>query len=206
MSRSKNAQLSFLKKDSLSYGGELLKTRAGRSRGRPLDTKSSMHLILRSSKARGEWSFKKPKNERAIEQIVEKFSRKYGVEVLSLGNVGNHLHFHIKLARRQGYKPFIRAITAAIMMKVTGVSRWSGGSKERFWDLRPFTRIIKGYKAFLALKDYIALNMLEGRGAQRVPARTLIANYGGDFARRLLHEGFLTAGAASDELSAMTTP
>jgi len=172
-------QLHLIKPGSKSYGGELLKTRKGRAHGRPLSTQDTMHLVLRSTRAKGNWSFKRPQNERKIRAIVEKFSARYGVKIISLGNVGNHLHFHIKLARRQGYKPFIRAVTAAIAMAVTGASRWKPLKKTsnwKFWDYRPFTRVVQSYRAFLTLKDYIEINQLEGLGCERVEARFLIAS------------------------------
>lgn len=157
----KQDQLHLLKKEKLAYGGELLKTRKGRARGRPLDTRNSMHMVLRSSKAKGPWSFLRTENKIKIKVIVEKFSKKYGVKILSLANVGNHLHFHLKLGNRHTYRPFIRAITAAIAMAVTKTSRWNP-SKEKFWDYRPFTRVVIGFKALLNLRDYIRINELEG--------------------------------------------
>src|SRR4051812_1508681 len=101
-----------------------------------------MHLVLRSTKAKGEWSFKRAANEKKIQAILQRFSARYGVRVLSLANVGNHLHFQIRLTNRHTYRPFIRAITSAIAMAVTGASRWKPLKKEpkdRFWDYRPFT-------------------------------------------------------------------
>lgn len=195
-SKTQTKQLSLLKKMPNSYGGELLKTRKGRARGRPLDTKNTMHLVLRSSKAKGDWSFKKSKNARNINAIIAKFSKKYGVRILSYANVGNHLHFHIKLTNRHTYKPFIRAISSAIVSAVTGCNRWqslddihesqlhsyaskavvaasskSGKSKTKFWDYRPFTRVVIGFRALLGLKDYIRINQMEGFGFTRSEAR-----------------------------------
>ncbi|MGE0634783.1 MAG: transposase [Pseudobdellovibrionaceae bacterium] len=167
-------QVELLKKQSKSYGGELLKTRKGRAHGRPLDTKNTMHLVLRSSKAKGGWSFKKAKNEKKIRDLVQKFSNKYGVRVLSLANVGNHLHFQIKLSSRHTYKPFIRALTAAVAMAVTGASRWNPlkrEPKDRFWDYRPFTRVVQSFKAYLNLRDYIQINQIEGFGYRKHEAR-----------------------------------
>jgi REP element-mobilizing transposase RayT len=171
-------QIAFLKKEKSAYGGELLKTRAGRRRPRPLDTRATMHLVLRSSKAKGDWSFRRPQNARKIQAILNRFSAKHGVRILSLANVGNHLHFQIKLSNRHTYKPFIRAITAAIAMAVTGASRWKPlkkSPKDRFWDYRPFTRIVESYRAFLNLRDYLRLNQLEGAGYPRERARWIIA-------------------------------
>jgi REP element-mobilizing transposase RayT len=169
----RNPQLSFLKSDPSDYGGELLKTRKGRRRGRPLDTRSTMHLVLRSSRAKGEWSFRRPQNMRAVREITTRFSKRYGIRIISAANVGNHLHFHIKLGNRYTYAPFIRAITAAIAMRITGASRWNR-MEGRFWDYRPFTRVVRGLRAFLTLRDYIRINQLEGRGYARDYARWLI--------------------------------
>ena len=170
-------QIKLLKDEPKAYGGELLKMRKGRERGRPLDTKHTMHLVLRSSKAVGDWSFWKPKNKEKISQIIQKFSQKYGVKICSVANVGNHLHLQIKLSNRHGYKPFIRAMSAAIDMAVTGASRWNPLKKEpkdRFWDHRPFTRVVIGLRVYLNLKNYIDINQLEGFGFARPQARFFI--------------------------------
>lgn len=169
-------QLKLLKSEPSAYGGELLKTRRGRSRGRPLATKHSMHLVLRSSKAKGDWSFRRSQNSRKIRAIIQRFSNKYGVRLLSLANVGNHLHLQIQLTHRQGYKAFIRAVTAAIAMAVTGRNRWTAKESTRlkFWDYRPFTRVVVGYRALLTLRDYIRINQWEGIGVNRNEARLII--------------------------------
>jgi putative transposase len=227
MSKARSPQLALLKKTSLSYGGELLKTRAGRLHGRPLDTKNTMHLVLRSSKAKGKWSFRTPKNSRKINEIIMRFSEKYKIQILTVANVGNHLHLHIKLSSRHTYKAFIRAVTSAIAMAVTGINRWTKANiksqlnqgsrpknkmplpsaltsslsktdglseiRERsikgqlkFWDYRPFTRVIQGYRAMLTLKDYLLINQFEGMGHQRLTAKIMIARYGPKSAKQFL--------------------
>lgn len=179
-------QMNLLKKNKLVYGGSLLKTRAGRSGGRPIDTKNSMHMVLKSSKAKGEFSFKTAKNEKAIRQIVNTFSRKYGIQVLSLANVFNHLHFHIRVRNRHAYKAFIRAVTSAIAMVVTGASRWNTSKLAgKFWDYRPFTRVIVGLRAFLSVKDYVEINQFEGIGFSRAEARLIIAVRRDGYQRRI---------------------
>ncbi|MEW6057610.1 MAG: transposase [Bdellovibrionota bacterium] len=117
-------QLKLLKNQKSAYGGELMKTRKGRQGSRPLATRESMHLVLRSSKATKEWSFTRPKHAAKIKELSSKFAAKYGVKIYSVANVGNHLHFHLKLSNRFTYKPFIRALTSVIAMAVTGTSRW----------------------------------------------------------------------------------
>ncbi len=170
-------QLRLLFAENKSYGGTLRKTRKGRRGPRPLSTKTSMHLVLRSSKAKGSWSFLKPQNRTQLIQILKKFATKYGIRIISIANVGNHLHLHLKLGSRYTYKPFIRAITGAIAMAVTQTSRWKKlktKTSDRFWDYRPFTRVIESLTAFLNLRDYLKINKLEGEGFSRATARYLI--------------------------------
>src|SRR3989344_2356817 len=95
-----------------SYGGTLQKTRFGRSRPRPLprSTQESMHLVLRSTKATGEWSFRRPQNQKKVQALLKKFAGKHEVKILSLANVGNHLHVHARVKNRKGYMSFIRAL------------------------------------------------------------------------------------------------
>jgi len=153
------------------YGGTLRNRRRGRRGPRPLATKQSMHLCLKSSRATGEWSFYRHRTK--VRAIVDKFTRKYRVSLHSMANVGNHLHLHIQLRDRHAYKPFIRAISAAIAMAVTGASRWNK-VKTKFWDYRPFTRVIVGFNAFLRMKDYIFINQVEGQGYDRPLARIIV--------------------------------
>ena len=170
-------QLAFIQKIETQYGGDLLTTRKARSAGRPLDTKNSMHLVLRSTKARGPWSFLKEPNRKAIREILLRFSKKYGIRIQSIANVGNHLHLQIRLSNRRNYTPFIKAVTAAIAMAITGVNRWTqnSGEKLKFWDRRPFTRVIFGFTGILSLRNYIRLNQLEGIGIPRHLGRKMLS-------------------------------
>jgi hypothetical protein len=132
-----------------------------------------MHLVLRSSKARGEWSFRH--HDPKIRELLAKFSVRYGVRVLSMANVGNHLHLQIKLSNRHTYRPFIRGLTSAIAMAVTGWSRWNPPPQGAcFWDYRPFTRVVQGRRGFLTLRDYVQVNRLEGAGYRRAQARWMV--------------------------------
>jgi len=182
-------QLQLLKNQNSAYGGILFRTRNGRARPRPLSTKETLHLVLKSTQAKGDWSFSKRENRHKIHEILTRFSRKYGVRVLSYANVGDHLHFHVKLSNRYLYAPFIRALTSAIAMAVTGCSRWKPlkrEAKDRFWDYRPFTRVVKSFRAFLNLKDYIRINQYEGAGYTRKEARFFVAS---DAIAREFHPG-----------------
>jgi hypothetical protein len=55
-------------------------------------------------------------------------------------------------------------------MAITGASRWKP-LKTKFWDYRPFTRVVRGLRALLGLRDYIEINQMEGYGYDRSEAR-----------------------------------
>ncbi len=172
--RAKIPQLKLFNDEPKAYGGDLLKKRKGRRGPRPLDTKNSMHLVLRSNHARGHWSFRVGDNPRKIAKILKRFAQKYGVRILSVANAGNHLHLHIQLGHRYGYKPFIRATTAAIAMAITGMSRWKKLDL-RFWDQRPYSRVVIGRHAWAHLTKYIRVNQLEGMGYPRATAKAVMS-------------------------------
>ncbi len=171
-------QLKFFKETKKFYGGSLMTTRKGREGARPLDTKNSMHIVLRSSKAKGAWAF--TNHRREVKNILQKFCGKYGIKLIDFANVGNHLHLHIKLGNRQTYRPFIRAITAAIMMSVTGVNRWSKTSakliENKFWDFRPYSRVVMSWRATLNLRDYFAFNRIEAMGFNEFNSRMALTD------------------------------
>ena len=176
----KRTQLDLLKnKYQHAYGGELLKKAKNRTYGRPLSVKQSMHLVLRSTKAKGLSSFATSSNRKLVRQLVNKFAYKYGIRIYNFANVGNHLHLHIKLSNRYAFEKFIRAFTGAIAIKLGNFDKWKGAKKnaqDRFFDYRPFTRIVTGLRAILTLQDYIRLNEIEGYGSARSQARFLV-NY-----------------------------
>ena len=151
-----------------AWGGALYKTRAGRVGRRPVATTHTMHFVLRSSKARGRYSFWK--HRQRIAQLIQRFACKHRIHVHGMANVGNHIHLHVRVGYRQGYIKFIRAITSAIATLVTKRERIG-----RFWDQRPFSRIAYGRKAFCRVRDYVDVNELEGMGLDRASARYWIA-------------------------------
>ena len=148
--------------------------RKGRKGPRPLATKSTMHLVLRSTRAKGKWRFQATRDK--WKPILRKFSKKYGVRILSESDPGNHIHLHIQLSNRHTYRAFIRAVTSAIAMAITGASRWKK-IDFKFWDRRPFTRVVIGRRGYLNASDYVRINELEARGYSRQESKQAVANF-----------------------------
>jgi REP element-mobilizing transposase RayT len=157
------------KKSRSEHGGSY---KNPQKRKRPLSFRSHTHVVLRSTKATKIWSFRRHKIK--VGQILQMFAKKHHIGLVSYANVGNHLHLDLQISSRQQYQKFIRAVSASIMMTVTGYSRWKKApSGFQFWDARPFSRIVTSWREVLNLKAYIRKNQWEGYGTPTEFARYL---------------------------------
>ena len=154
------------------YGGRLRSTRRGRG-ARPLTTKGSMHLILKSTQATGTRSFKR--HELTVARLNAKFAARHGLQILNCANAGNHLHYHLRSPSRAAYRKFVRALTSALAIAVGNNSRWGEKLARKFWDFRPFSRVVEGQAAHDRVEDYVALNELEMAGFARPVGRRILA-------------------------------
>ena len=143
------------------FGGSLVKGNPREQR--PLSVKRPMHLVMRSSLARGESSFLKTRYAGQIRLIIENSGRVAGVKIYRFANSGNHLHLIVMARSREAFKCFIRAISGLIARLVLGVERGKAmGIK--FWDARPFTRILEWGSDYRQACDYLLRNTLEAFG------------------------------------------
>jgi REP element-mobilizing transposase RayT len=160
-----------------SYGKEFggsLHGRGNAKTARPLSTKHAMHVVLRSSLAKGNWSLRSVENIKMVEQTLRKLANKYGIKIYKFANVGNHLHLLIKLGNRFTFAPFMRAFAGISAMKVTGARKLAAierlvspndeDSTDKFWDFRPWSRIVEWGKAYAAARSYVIQNEMEASG------------------------------------------
>src|SRR5207247_741020 len=90
-------------------------------------------------------------------------SQKYGVKVAELSINGDHIHLLIWITNRTLYNRFIRSLTGLLALRITKVGTKTALS-QKFWDYRPFTRIVIGWRGYRIAKDYVTLNKLETMG------------------------------------------
>ncbi len=149
------------------FGDALLKGYHPRE-ARPLSAKRPLHLVMRSSRARGALSFLHPVRERRIRNLVREQARRHGLKVYRYANSGNHLHLLVLTPSRKAYLSFIRALSGLIARLTLGAERGRPRS-EKFWDARPFTRIVEWGRAFRRALRYLLQNEHEAFGV--VPYR-----------------------------------
>lgn len=111
----------FTKLQKRDFGGSLIK---GNPReARPLSVKRPMHLVLRSTLARGELSFLRGKRARKIRELVTRTGSNHDVRVYRYANSANHLHLIILPKSRKAFNAFIRSISGLIARLTLGVER-----------------------------------------------------------------------------------
>ncbi len=168
-------QLSFLPKLRIDHGGEILKGK--RKEARPFSHKHAIHLVLRSTRAKGAWSFLTQKNKARIEKILEECARIYHIKVYRFVNGGNHLHLLVKTETKQytvaqkEFRSFLRRFAGEIAFQITGAKKgeaFRDPAKDKgFWDRRPYSRLVTWGREFRALVKYITKNFLETFGVAR---------------------------------------
>lgn len=147
----------FSKTNNYFGGSMLIGTRKS---ARPLSRKHALHLILRSSRAKGPWSFLKHRAN--IQTLLNREAKKFGIRFYKVSYNGNHLHFLLRIHSRNEYKKFIRAISSLIAGKVTRTLGRRGIGT--FWDARPFSRVVTFGRDFRYVANYVLQNALEAVG------------------------------------------
>lgn len=122
-----------------------------------------MHLVIRSSLAKGAHSLRRKDKE--VFKIVQKQARQLGVKLYKYANGGNHLHMIILPLSRTAFNKFVRAITGLIARLILSTERGRPTPDNiQFWDKRPFTRILEWGADFYKACDYLLKNTLEAYG------------------------------------------
>ena len=191
---SKNRQGSLLlatwAKDRFAFGGAKLKGSHAKKK-RPFSRKLPVHVVMRSSQAKGSRSLMN--FGRQVEAVLFEEAAKHSIKLHAAANAGNHIHLLVQAHSRDHLSDFLRAISGRIAMIVTGARKGSSlvaqrnktsattlnstGAKtrSRFWDQRPFTRLVSMGKDFMGVLRYIALNSTEVAGFTREHARRMFA-------------------------------
>lgn len=136
--------------------------RGRRKAFRPLDPKRPVHLVLRSSRAQGQWSLLHPSNVRHVDGHARRIALKHRVRLYRYVNVGNHLHLLVKTPTRRAFQRFLREASGVIAAAVTGARK--GNAVGRFWDFLAYTRVVAWGRDFRNVELYFIKNLFETAG------------------------------------------
>jgi REP element-mobilizing transposase RayT len=177
-----------------AFGGSSL-GKGNPREGRFVSTKDPMHLVLRSSLATGKRSLLA--QDRAIGRIVMAQAKRCGIKIHKWVNAGNHLHLLVQVPHRSRLNAFLRAVSglvARVVLKAekgraffgfeearkaareeSSRSETEARTPARFWDFRPFSRVVSWGRDFKQVQNYLQLNSVEiDLGLGRKGARELL--------------------------------
>ena len=185
--RAKQADLfpSLLRFARAGFGGAGTR-RSHPTKARPFSPRAPLHVVMRSERARGDFSLLR--YGRRVEKILAGEAARVGGKLYDLANSGNHLHMVVRLPSPTAMRRFMRAASGLIAREVLDAKKGTPSEilrltdtrpsqKPRFWDARPFSRIVSWGSDYNGLKRYFQINRNEGAlaGQTRTASRAMIA-------------------------------
>ncbi len=144
------------------HGGTLRKSSKGRG-ARPLSTRDPIHLVFKINKTAIAKGLRSPRNFDLINALLKKYARRFFIKIEQLSIQRDHIHLLIRGGRRSALQSFFRVVAGQFAQCLTDTftKRHEG---EKIWKHRPFTRVVRGFKSYIIVRDYIQLNELEVLG------------------------------------------
>ncbi len=170
----KQFQLDFEKtnwKFRFSHGGILRNLRKGRG-ARPLSGKDPLHLVLKANREYLRGGLRTYRRYFLIQKIIDRYSRKFFVKIEQVSIQNDHVHFLVRSARRAQLQNFFRVVSGQIaqqfqkqeLLNMREVSVIGTRGALKLWKYRPFTRVVRGWKAYNVVRNYVRLNEQEALG------------------------------------------
>ena len=174
-----------------SHGGILRNSRKGRGT-RPLSGKEPLHLVFKANKDCLRGGLRTYRRYFLIQKIVDRYAQKFFVKIEQISIQNDHVHLLLRASHRTDYQSFFRVVTGQIAQqfqkngllnfamdlnqkkKVTDTpvdTKETQKKSKKLWRYRPFTRVIRGWKAYRTAVSYVRLNEQEALG--NIPYRKL---------------------------------
>ncbi|HEX9296392.1 MAG TPA: transposase [Polyangiaceae bacterium] len=146
-------------------------TKAGgrRKTSRPLEPTLPLYLVLRSSRARGNWSLRRPATEARIEELLRTLSRRHSIKIHEFANAGHQVHLLLSAKSREGFQAFLRAFAGLTARLVTGAKK--GKPAGKFWDGLTYSRVLQWGDEFDTFRQLLAKGNLAALEPRTQPKR-----------------------------------
>lgn len=142
-----------------AYGGTLRRKKTRRG-ARPVSRRHALHMVFKSSQAKGPISFLHPRSRVILHRTLRQMALRYGLRIHEVGICGNHFHLLVRFHHRRFLLAFNKVFTGTLVKRLCG----SAKLERRFFDFRPFTRVVESRRGYEVARDYVILNQLEGLG------------------------------------------
>jgi hypothetical protein len=147
-----------------SHGGS--ESRGKRKTRRPLTTKHSLHVVLKSQRAKGRraliW------HARYINTRIQTAARRFGVRVYGKAIHFNHIHLQVRGTAIIGLQNFFRVVAGHVAQEILrevplneNEVKSIASTQRRFWEDLLFSRLVSWGREYKRVQDYIAKNIRE---------------------------------------------
>jgi REP element-mobilizing transposase RayT len=127
---------------------------------RPFSPKAPLHVVLRSNRAKGNWSMLHRKHRGKITAMIYIYAARFKVHVYRAANVGNHLHLLVRAEEKKHLADFLRVLAGRVAVTVSG-ARKHVKKIGRFWDYLCWSRLVNWGRDFFNTRSYVVANELE---------------------------------------------
>jgi putative transposase len=118
-----------------------------------------------------------------VMSVVRQYAKRFGVKVEQISVQADHCHLLVRAPRRAQFHYFFRVVAGQIAQrlehegllatrkksKVTDTTHGTPRRGTGLWKHRPYSRVVRGWRAYKIVRDYIQLNELEARN--KIPHR-----------------------------------
>ncbi|WP_210415674.1 transposase [Bdellovibrio sp. ZAP7] len=156
------SSLKIPSKHRYCHGGILRRSSKGRG-ARPLSHKDPIHLLFKVNKIAVKGGLRSLRSFSLMNRVLKRYSAKFYVKVEQFSVQMDHVHMLVRGSRRSNLQSFMRVLAGQFAQTLTDThSLKHEGPK--VWKYRPFSRVIKGFRPYQTVRNYIQLNELEALG------------------------------------------
>ncbi len=197
--KSNRKQISLFSRPSrhqFCHGGVLRNKKLGRGR-RPISCKEPLHVVFKANRyVLKEKSLRGQRSFLLVQKLIRKYALRFYVKVEQISVQGDHIHLLIRCPRRAQFHHFFRVTAGQISQVLSREGLLKQPSKSFFrdramtdtplstdvdkdcsqaklWLYRPFSRVVRSWKALRTAKDYIQLNEKEALGLIKYQSQRL---------------------------------
>ena len=176
-----------------NHGGQLRQKRKGRKQ-RPLSCSDPLHVVFKINRELlRRKSLRDYKNFTLVKKILARYAKRFFIKVEQVSVQADHIHCLVRTSRRSHFHYFFRVTAGQIaqqfqnkdllelsrLRKVTDTPQLNnkpkiglvdqrqatkGEGSLKLWKYRPFSRVVKGWKAYKIVRNYVQLNEKEALG------------------------------------------
>ena len=148
--------------------------------------KTPIHLVLKANRSCLRGGFRTYKRYFLIQKLLDRYSRRFFVKIEQVSIQHDHIHLLIRSSRRSRMQNFFRVVSGQIAQQLERAALLNLGPRKSsrkyvtdtprrkatpssagwrgLWRHRPFTRVVRGWKAYRTVRKYIELNEHEAMG------------------------------------------